>query len=60
MVRVDVHRVSDSCGFAVPLMDLRAERDLLDSWLDNKGPGGVARYHVERNAASLDGLPGMV
>jgi hypothetical protein len=60
VVRVDVHRISDSCGFAVPLMDLRAERALLDSWSDNKGPDGVARYHVERNAVSLDGLPGMV
>jgi pyridoxamine 5'-phosphate oxidase-like protein len=60
VVRVDVHRISDSCGFGVPLMDLRAERDLLDSWSDNKGPEGVVRYYTERNAVSLDGLPGMV
>ncbi|MGH3754064.1 MAG: pyridoxamine 5'-phosphate oxidase family protein [Pseudonocardiaceae bacterium] len=59
VVRVDVHRVSDACGFGVPLMDLRAERDLLDSWAANRGPDGVARYHAERNAVSLDGLPGM-
>ena len=59
VVRVDVHRISDSCGYGVPLMDLRAERDLLDSWSDNKGPDGVARYRTKRNAVSLDGLPGM-
>jgi hypothetical protein len=59
VVRVDVHRISDSCGYGVPLMDLRAERDVLDSWSDNRGPDGLARYQTERNAVSLDGLPGM-
>ncbi|MGH3793843.1 MAG: pyridoxamine 5'-phosphate oxidase family protein [Pseudonocardiaceae bacterium] len=59
VVRVDVHRISDSCGYSVPLMDLRAERDVLDSWSANKGPAGLARYQAERNAASLDGLPGL-
>ncbi|MGH3904245.1 MAG: pyridoxamine 5'-phosphate oxidase family protein [Pseudonocardiaceae bacterium] len=59
VVRVDVHRISDSCGYGVPLMDLRAERDVLDSWSVNKGPDRLARYHTERNAVSLDGLPGL-
>lgn len=59
VVRVDVHRISDSCGYGVPLMDLRADRDLLDSWSGNKGPDGVVRYQAKRNAVSLDGLPGM-
>ncbi|HEY2766505.1 MAG TPA: pyridoxamine 5'-phosphate oxidase family protein [Pseudonocardiaceae bacterium] len=59
VVRVDVHRISDSCGYGVPLMDLRAERDVLDSWSANKGPDGLVRYHTERNAVSLDGLPGL-
>lgn len=56
---MDVHRISDSCGYSVPLMDLRAERDLLDSWADNRGPDGLARYRAKRNVVSLDGLPGM-
>ena len=59
VVRVDVHRISDACGHGVPLMDLRAERDVLDSWTANRGPDGLARYHAERNAVSLDGLPGL-
>ena len=29
VITVDVDRVSDSCGYAVPLMDFRAERDQL-------------------------------
>ncbi|MCA1705594.1 MAG: pyridoxamine 5'-phosphate oxidase family protein, partial [Actinobacteria bacterium] len=59
VIRVDVHRISDSCGYSVPLMDLRAERDLLDSWSDNRGSDDLARYQAKRNAVSLDGLPGM-
>lgn len=59
VVRVDVQRISDSCGYGIPLMELRAERDVLDSWAANRGPDGLARYQAERNAVSLDGLPGM-
>ncbi|MFN2496193.1 MAG: pyridoxamine 5'-phosphate oxidase family protein [Pseudonocardiaceae bacterium] len=59
VVRVDVHRISDACGRGVPLMGLRAERDLLDSWSANRGPDGLVRYRRERNAVSLDGLPGL-
>lgn len=59
VVRVDVARISDSCGYGVPLMELRAERDVLDSMFTRRGPDGLARYHAERNAASLDGLPGL-
>lgn len=59
VVRVHAHRISDSCGYAVPLMDFRAERDLLDSWSASRGSEKLARYRVERNAVSLDGLPGL-
>ncbi|MHA6793292.1 pyridoxamine 5'-phosphate oxidase family protein [Pseudonocardia bannensis] len=59
VITVDVTRVSDSCGFAVPAMDLRAERDLLDSWAVGKTPEMLDAYHAKKNATSLDGLPGV-
>ncbi|WP_214369961.1 pyridoxamine 5'-phosphate oxidase family protein [Pseudonocardia sp. H11422] len=59
VITVDVTRVSDSCGFAVPTMDLRAERDLLDSWAVGKTPEMLDAYHAKKNATSLDGLPGV-
>lgn len=59
VVRVDVQRVSDSCGYAVPLMRLHAEREVLDAWSAKKGPERLRHYRAERNAASLDGLPGL-
>jgi hypothetical protein len=59
VIVVDVERVSDSCGFGVPLMDLVGERDQLERWAQSKGPEGVVAYRAEKNAASLDGLPGL-
>ena len=59
VVVVDVERVSDSCGFGVPVMDLVGERDLLRLAGERRGPDGLAAYRAEKNATSLDGLPGM-
>ena len=59
IVRVRIRRVSDSCGYAVPLYDFRSERDTLTRWAASKGPGALERYRREKNARSLDGLPGL-
>ncbi|GAA4551611.1 pyridoxamine 5'-phosphate oxidase family protein [Pseudonocardia xishanensis] len=59
VITVALDRVSDSCGFAVPRMDLREERDVLDLALAKKSPEVMATYHRERNGTSLDGLPGL-
>jgi hypothetical protein len=58
VVVVDVDRVSDSCGYGVPVMDLVQERDLLRLGADKRGPDGMAAYRTERNAVSIDGLAG--
>ena len=58
-VLVDVERVSDSCGFGVPVMDLVEERDLLRPSAEKRGPDGLVEYRAQKNATSLDGLPGM-
>jgi hypothetical protein len=58
-VVVDVHRVSDSCGYAVPLMSHEGDRDLLTRWSENRGDDGLAAYRVTKNAASIDGLPAL-
>lgn len=60
VVRVDVTRVSDSCGYSVPQMDLVAERETLDAVWGSRDDERIARYHTERNAVSLDGLPGLM
>jgi hypothetical protein len=59
VIVVDVERVSDSCGFSVPLLDYVGERTLLAEWSDRKSDDDLVAYRNERNAASIDGLPGL-
>jgi hypothetical protein len=59
IIRVDVDRVSSSCGYGVPFMDFRAGRDTMDKWLTVKSDDDLAAYRRETNAESIDGLPGV-
>lgn len=59
IIRVDVDRVSDSCGFGVPLMEFKGDRRALDGWAKNKSEEYLAEYHALKNATSIDGLPGV-
>jgi hypothetical protein len=59
IVRVAVERVSTSCGYAVPRLDYQGDRPTLVQWAERKGPDGIAAYQAEKNASSLDGLPGV-
>ena len=57
VVRVHLERISDSCGFGVPLMEFVATRPQRGRWLESKGAEGLREYVAERNGASIDGLP---
>jgi Pyridoxamine 5'-phosphate oxidase len=59
IIRVDVDRVADSCGYGVPFYDYRGERDQLGAWMEKKGTDGLDQYQREKNAESIDGLPGL-
>lgn len=56
VVVVDVERVSDSCGYGVPLMSFAGERDLLQRSFARRGPEGSADYRRRKNRVSIDGL----
>ena len=58
VITVDVDRVADSCGYGVPRMALVEQRERLLTSLASKGDDGLAAYRAERNATSIDGLPG--
>ncbi|RYG24030.1 MAG: pyridoxamine 5'-phosphate oxidase family protein [Chitinophagaceae bacterium] len=58
-IRVDVSRVSDSCGYSVPLFTFRQERAVLDKWCANKGDAGIVAYRKQKNRYSIDGLPAL-
>ena len=57
IVVIDVDSVNSSCGFAVPLMDLREQRALLPDWAAKKGVDGITQYQRDKNATSFDGYP---
>ena len=59
VIVVDVERVSDSCGYGVPVMEFVEERDLMRLSADKRGPDGLKAYRAEHNTTSLDGLPGL-
>ena len=57
VIVVDVERVSDSCGYSLPLLTLDAERDLLTPNMERRGADGVVAYRRLKNRTSIDGLP---
>ena len=63
IVTVDVTRVSDSCGYGVPLMSLEGLRNHHELATAKKlrtvGADGYREYRREANAMSLDGLPAL-
>jgi hypothetical protein len=63
VIRVDVERIADSCGFGVPLMAYEGERPQAQAWAKTKlakgGPRALEDYVAEKNAVSIDGLPAL-
>lgn len=59
IVDISVSLVRSSCGFSIPEMELRQPRHTLIEWADRKGEDGIERYWSDRNAVSIDGLPGL-
>ena len=59
IIDIAVHRIADSCGYAVPIMELASERDVLTRWAEKKTPAELADYRAEKNAESIDGLPAL-
>ena len=60
IVVIDVQRIADSCGFAVPELEFVADRDVLDRSQERRPPEYYREYAVSRNATSIDGLPGLL
>ena len=63
IVKVEVTRIADSCGYGVPLMAYEGERDHAKLWAEKKlrvgGVEALEDYVAQKNARSIDGLPGI-
>jgi hypothetical protein len=59
IIRIDVNRISDSCGFGVPLYQYQGQRRTSP---DNQRKSGVEKlraYFKRKNPYSVDALPGL-
>jgi len=59
VIRCHIDRIQSSCGYSVPFMDYRSERETLTEWAARKGPEGIEEYHAEKNLVSIDGITGL-
>jgi hypothetical protein len=63
VIVVEVSRIADSCGYGVPLMAYRGEREHARKWAAKKlrvgGREALDDYRRKKNAASIDGLPAL-
>ncbi len=56
-VIVHADRISDSCGYAVPLYEFQGQRDRLVEWAAAKSDDELDEYRRAKNSTSVDGLP---
>jgi hypothetical protein len=61
VILVTAHRISDTCGYAVPFMDYVTDRDLHAQFYSRKTDAEFAAYceTKEYNPVSIDGLPAL-
>jgi Pyridoxamine 5'-phosphate oxidase len=56
IICANITRISDSCGFGVPLMDFKQNRNSFQKWSEGKSADDLANYRRTKNARSIDGL----
>jgi hypothetical protein len=57
IIVINIESVSTSCGFGVPVYELKRERRELIKWAEKKGEDGIRQYWKDKNQKSIDGLP---
>ncbi len=58
-IRITLTRISDSCGYSVPLYEFVKHRDVLDKWVEAKTDEQLKEYRLAKNTESIDGLKGL-
>ena len=59
IIFADIFQVQDSCGWAVPFMEYKGERDQLRRYIEHMEPDAWYESRLTKNAQSIDGLPGL-
>ena len=58
-IKVHLTRISDSCGYGVPLYEFRGYRSQLENWAEHKGEESLVEYRLKHNSQSIDQLEGV-
>src|SRR5688572_12562220 len=58
-IQIHLNRISDSCGYGVPLYEFKKDRDVMDKWAASKGEEGIIEYRQLKNKESIDGIKGL-
>jgi hypothetical protein len=56
---LNVHRVSSSCGYSLPVMQFEKYRNTLEEVTEKLGDAAVKEFGVKKNSFSIDGLPSL-
>ena len=56
IIELDVDRVHTSCGFGVPIMEYKEERNYLSNWAEKKKEEKIKEYWNTHNTESIDGF----
>lgn len=56
IIEMEVDFVQTSCGYAVPYMHFKGERNQLKDSMEKKGDARIQSYWLEKNAYSIDGF----
>ena len=59
LIHIEVTRISDACGYGVPLFEFVGNRTRLPESLAAKGDAALMKYRQAKNAVSVDGLTGI-
>lgn len=60
IITIHLTRIADSCGFSIPFYDYQGERDQLHRSHKHRSIEDWHDYRYEKNAFSIDGLPGLI
>ena len=54
-IQMNIDLVITSCGFAVPFMDFKEDRNALNAWAEKQGRNRIKTYWKKKNTKSIDG-----
>jgi hypothetical protein len=59
IILIEVSRISDSCGYTVPLFEYQGDRSQHVGWAHKLGREGLKTYRQKNNLESIDHIPGL-